>query len=429
MEDPCESWASVFGFGREKRVTPGEKISALYAPRYVLRRLLYAIVTVGGVALAYLLRGVLVPLFLAFVLAYALDPVVDRGVRLGLKRSTSALLVMMGLAGVLVAISVVAVPYFFDEFSDAAAALPEQLQGFQKRFDPWLWDHLRIRLPQNWGDITRDYGDEIRKSMPQFTERAVLAIFGTFNLVMVLGGFLIIPVFALYLLMDFDVIVQRAGVLVPRRYVTTAYDIIRQIHTTLGSYVRGQITACLVLSTIYSIGLYVLGLRLAIPIGIFTGMLAFIPYLGFGVGMSMALGVAVLDWRGSGFLLGVCAVMALGQILDALLVTPRIVGGSVGLKPIEVLLTMMAAGTLFGFVGVLLAVPMGAVFKILITRVSDAYLQSVYYRQIPPSSTPTPLPGARLVDEGYLPTPRPNPTTVPRRVEDIEKSSTRTVSR
>lgn len=389
-------------------MSPGEKESALYAPRYIFKRLGYVAWIAGVAGLAYLLRGVLVPLFLAFVVAYALDPVVERGTRLGLKRSTSALLVMTGLAGVLSVLLALSAPYFFDEFSDAAAALPEQLRDFQRRFDPWFWERFRVHVPQNWGDVTRDYGDEIRRNLPQFAERAAPAIFGTFSVVMVLGGFLIVPVFSLYLLMDFDIIVRRAGVLVPRRYATVIYDIAKQIHTTLGRYVRGQITACLVLAAIYALGLRVLGMRLAIPIGICTGLLAFIPYVGFGFGLSMALGVAVLDWRGPGFLLGVCAVMALGQLLDALVVTPRIVGGSVGLKPIEVLLTMMAAGTLFGFVGVLLAVPMGAVLKILVTRATEAYLQSVYYRQIPPTSTPTPLPGARLVEEGYLPTPRPD---------------------
>jgi predicted PurR-regulated permease PerM len=388
-------------------VTPGEKESALYAPRFVFRRLGYALAIAGVAGVAYLLRGVLVPLFLAFVVAYALDPVVERGTRLGLRRSTSALLVMLGLVGCTMALLAVSLPYFFDEFSEAAAALPGQLQGFQERFEPWLWERFRVRLPQSWGDVTRDYGDEIRHNLPQFAERAMPALFGTFNLVVVLGGFLIVPVFSLYLLMDFNIIVRRAGVLVPRRYASEIHDIAREIHHTLGRYVRGQITACLVLAAIYTLGLKVLGLRLAIPIGVITGLLAFIPYIGFGGGLSLALGVALLDWRGPGFLVGVVAVMALGQLLDALLVTPRIVGGSVGLKPIEVLLTMMAAGTLFGFVGVLLAVPLGAVAKILVTRATEAYLRSLYYRQIPPTSTPTPLPGARFADENIPPTHRP----------------------
>lgn len=388
-------------------MTPGEKEAALYAVRFVFRRLGYVAAALSVVALAYLLRGVLVPLFLAFILAYALDPLVGRVERLGFRRSSAALVVMLGLLGVSVALLMVAVPHLLDEFAAAAEALPQQLRALRERFDPWLWDRFHVRLPHSWGDVTRDYGDELRNRAPMVAERALAAIFGTFSLVMVLGGFLIVPVFAIYLLVDFGAIVERAGVLIPRRYAGTIYELARQIHLTLGRYVRGQITACLVLSIVYALGLRVLGLRLAIPIGIITGLLAFVPYVGFGLGLLLAVGMAILDWHGPGMLLGVVVVMLVGQLIDGLLVTPRIVGGSVGLKPIEVLLTMMTTATLFGFVGVLLAVPLGAVVKILVVRAARAYLQSIYYRQIPPSSTPTPLPGARLVDEGYLPTPMP----------------------
>jgi len=389
-------------------VTPGEKERSLYPARFVFRKLGYAAAIAGVLLLSYLLRGVLVPLFLAFILAYALDPLVGRCQRLGLRRSAAAVLVMAVLSGLSLALLVVAVPYFIDEFSEATAALPELLKGLSDRFDPWIWEKFHLRLPQSWGDVTRDYGDEIRRRMPQMIEGAAPALFGTFNLAAALAGFLIVPVFALYLLMDLHVIVERAGALIPRRYAGTIFDIARQIHRTLGRYVQGQITACLVLAAVYSLGLKVLGLRLALPIGITTGLLAFVPYAGFGLGLALALGMAILDWHGPGMLLGVGAVMIVGQLIDGLLVTPRIVGGSVGLKPIEVLLTMMAAATLFGFIGVLLAVPLGAVVKILVVRAARAYLQSIYYRQIPPASTPTPLPGARLVDEGYLPTPLPS---------------------
>jgi predicted PurR-regulated permease PerM len=121
--------------------------------------------------------------------------------------------------------------------------------------------------------------------------------------------------------------------------------------------------------------------RLAVPIGVLTGMLAFVPYVGFGFGATLAVSMATLDWQGPGRLLAVLAVMLGVQVLDGLVVTPRIVGRSVGLAPLEVLLTMMAAGTLFGFLGVLLAVPLGAVVKILARRFVRAYLASDFYGQ------------------------------------------------
>jgi predicted PurR-regulated permease PerM len=118
---------------------------------------------------------------------------------------------------------------------------------------------------------------------------------------------------------------------------------------------------------------------LAVPIGVLTGMLAFVPYVGFSFGATLALSMATLDWQGPGRLVGVLAVMLGVQVLDGLVITPRIVGRSVGLAPLEVLLTMMAAGTLFGFLGVLLAVPLGAVLKILAQRIVRAYLASDFY--------------------------------------------------
>ncbi len=394
-------------------MTPADKYASLYPWRFVLRRLAQALAVLLLLVVGYLLRGVLLPLFVAFVIAYALDPLVGRVARLGLGRRAAAAVVMLLMALAGMALLAVSIPYMVDEFAGAAAALPQQLRNLRERADPWLWDRMHFRLPQTWGDVTRDYGDELRQRLPTVLERVAPALFGTVGLVMVLGGSLIIPVFAFYLLLDLDVIVERAGVFVPRRHARQVYELARQVHVMLGRYVRGQLTACVVLGLFYAFGLRALGLRLGLPIGLLTGLLAFVPYVGFGFGLTLALAMAMLDWHGPGLVVGVLIVMGLGQLLDALLVTPRIVGASVGLKPIEVLVTMMAAGTLFGFVGVLLAVPLGAVVKILVVRAGQAYLRSLYYRQIPATATPTPLPGARLVDEGYLPASVRSPRTEP----------------
>jgi predicted PurR-regulated permease PerM len=219
--------------------------------------------------------------------------------------------------------------------------------------------------------------------MPDLIQRSTAALFGTINIILVFVAALIIPVFALYLLIDFDRIVQRFQGLIPRRWAPLAGSVAFEVHRTLGGYVRGQLTACAVLSALYAGGLTLAGLRLAIPIGVFTGMLAFVPYVGFGIGVSMAVAIALLDWHGVDNVLAVVAVMFLVQILDGMAVTPRIVGKSVGLRPIEVLLTMMAAATLFGFLGVLLAVPLGAVVKILLSRATTVYLGSDFYLRPP----------------------------------------------
>jgi predicted PurR-regulated permease PerM len=229
------------------------------------------------------------------------------------------------------------------------------------------------------GELGTDLRDKLQAQFPSLISAASVALFGTLSYLAVILSALIIPVFALYLLIDFDRIVERSGQLIPRRWYPPAADVARQVHKTLGGYVRGQLTANIVLGALYATGLRFVDIRLAVPIGVLTGMLAFVPYIGFGCGLLLALSMATLDWQGPGRLLGVLAVMLGVQVLDGLVVTPRIVGRSVGLAPIEVLLTMMAAGTLFGFLGVLLAVPLGAVVKILVHRALKAYLSSDFY--------------------------------------------------
>ena len=363
-----------------------------------------AVVLVLG--LAYLLRGVLVPLFLAFLLAYALDPFVDRLESLRVPRPLGAILVMLGILGLVTVMLIYAVPLFVDEVRDASSALPEQIHDLQRRVEPWFATRLHLKLPHSLNDLEKALTERLQTESAYDTARSFL--FGTIGYVGVALSALIVPIFALYLLIDFDRIVARVGQLVPRRFAPPISDVARQIHKTLSGYVRGQLTANIVLAALYATGLRFVDIRLAVPIGVLAGMLAFVPYVGFCIGLLIAMSMAILDWHGLGTLVGVVAVMVGVQVIDAMVITPRIVGRSVGLAPLEVILTMMAAGSLFGFLGVLLAVPLGAVAKILVQRAVKAYLASDFYsrpaarpdtihasgsRPSVISSSPTPLAG------------------------------------
>jgi predicted PurR-regulated permease PerM len=342
------------------------------------RGIIFALVA-GLVGLAYVLSGVLVPLFFAFLLAYALDPFVDWLEARRVPRTLAAPVVMLAIAGLLALALVFAVPMFIDELHAAAADMPTQFKGLEDRLEPWLWQTFHFRPPHTMGELGTQLRDKLQSQFPTLVSAASVALFGTLSYVAVILSALIVPIFALYLLIDFDHIVDRTAQLVPRRWYPQVADVARQIHRTLGGYVRGQLTANIVLGALYATGLRLVDVRLAVPIGVLTGMLAFVPYIGFGCGLLLATAMAALDWQGPGRLLGVIAVMLCVQVLDGLLVTPRIVGRSVGLAPLEVLLTMMAAGTLFGFLGVLLAVPLGAVVKIIVHRAIKAYLASEFY--------------------------------------------------
>ena len=371
----------------------------------------------------------LVPLFLAFLLAYALDPFVDRLEALRVPRPLGAILVMLGIASLVSVVLVYAVPMFVDEVRDASSALPDQIHALQARVEPWFATQLHVKLPHSMNDLEKAVAGRIQSGDSYDNARSFL--FGTIGYVGVALSALIVPVFALYLLIDFDRIVARVEQLVPRRWAPPIADVARQIHKTLSGYVRGQLTANIVLAALYATGLRMVDIRLAVPIGVVTGMLAFVPYVGFAMGLLLAMSMAILDWQGPGTLIGVIAVMGGVQVIDAMVITPRIVGRSVGLAPLEVILTMMAAGSLFGFLGVLLAVPLGAVAKILVQRAVKAYLASEFYNRTalalaaaarseaarneavtltsssPPSaisSSPTPLRGeaARVVAKGKL---------------------------
>jgi predicted PurR-regulated permease PerM len=333
----------------------------------------------GLLLLGYVLRSVLVPLFFAFLLAYALDPFVDWLEARKIPRTIAAPVVMLAIAGILALVLVFAVPMFIDELHGAAAEMPNELKGLEERVEPWLWQNFHFRPPHTMGELGTQLRDKLQSQFPNLMSAASVALFGTLSYLAVILSALIVPVFALYLLIDFDRIVERTGQLVPRRWYPQVADAARQIDRTLGGYVRGQLTANIVLGALYATGLRSVGIPLAVPIGVLTGMLAFVPYVGFGCGLLLSTTMAALDWQGAGRLLGVVVVMLGVQVLDGLVVTPRIVGRSVGLAPLEVLLTMMAAGTLFGFLGVLLAVPLGAVVKILVHRAVKAYLASDFY--------------------------------------------------
>jgi predicted PurR-regulated permease PerM len=341
-----------------------------------------AVATVGGVLVfAYLLRGVLVPLFFAFLLAYALDPFVDWLEAKQVPRSLAAPVVMLAIASLLILMVILAIPMFVDELEAAATDFPSQVKGLEQRLEPALWQFFHFKPPETMNELGSALKEKLQARFPDLLSAASVALFGTLSYLAVILSALIVPVFALYLLIDFDHIVARTGQMVPRRWYPQAADVARQVHRTLGGYVRGQLTASMVLGALYATGLRLVDIRLAVPIGVLTGMLAFVPYVGFGCGLFLSVSIAILDWHGPGRLLGVFAVMLGVQALDGLVVTPRIVGRSVGLAPLEVLLTMMAAGTLFGFLGVLLAVPLGAVVKILVQRALKAYLESDFYRK------------------------------------------------
>ena len=258
-------------------VPPGPIASAHADPRvhvaasiFGASRLLSVAAVVLIAALFYTLRGIFLPLFLAFLLAYALDPIVDRLERIRVPRSVGAPLVMLALVAAAVTVVFLGVPFLVSEVQSTSSRLPEQLDSLRMRVEELLWARFHYRLPETWNELVTAYGADLRRQLPD-TTRIKDAVFGTVNLIFVLLGGLLIPVFALYLLGDFDRIVQQAERLVPRRWAPAEGSLFHEIHLTLGRWVRGQLICSILLATLYATGLSIVGIRLAVPIGVMDG--------------------------------------------------------------------------------------------------------------------------------------------------------------
>jgi predicted PurR-regulated permease PerM len=196
----------------------------------------------------------------------------------------------------------------------------------------------------------------------------------------VLGNLLLTPMVAYYLLLDWAGLVQRFKSLIPPRWRDNTESFLNETDEVLGQYLHGQLLVMAVLAVLYTVGLALAGLKLALPIGVFTGLAVFVPYLGFGLGLIMALLAALLQFQSLAGVAMVAAVYGVGQLIESLYLTPRLLGDRIGLHPIAVIFALMAFGHLFGFVGVLIALPVSAVLLVALRRARNGYLASDLYR-------------------------------------------------
>jgi predicted PurR-regulated permease PerM len=190
------------------------------------------------------------------------------------------------------------------------------------------------------------------------------------------GNLVLVPVVLFYLLMDWPRIVARVQALIPQRQAASVNAFLGECDVLLGQYLRGQLLVMLVLAIYYAVGLALFGFDLALPVGVFTGLAIFIPYIGFGLGLALALLAGVLQFASLHGLVAVAVVYGVGQVLESFVLTPRLVGERIGLSPLAVIFALLAFGHLFGFVGVLVALPLSAVALVALNRLRTAYLGS-----------------------------------------------------
>ncbi len=339
-----------------------------------------AVIAVG--ALIYLLRAVLAPVFFAFLLAYVLNPVVARFEQRRVSRALGITLLLGGVLGAIGAFALLLLPAIISDLVALARELPAAARRLFELAAPFLAQY-GIEVPST-SDEALGRVQQLMSELPAgaagaLGEVAKAVLGNTASFLNVLAGAIMVPILSFYLLKDFDPLIAGARDLIPSGSRNTVTDIVREVDQVLGQFLRGQLMVMAILALLYAVGYSIIGVRLAVPIGIVAGLLSFIPYLGGAAAFGLALLMVALHWTGWVQVGWLVAVYGLIQVLEGFVITPRIVGDKLGLAPVWVLLGLMAGGNLFGFVGVLLALPATAVVKVAVVRGLQRYKQSRMY--------------------------------------------------
>jgi len=344
---------------------------------------------VGSLGLVFALLsvfgGVAVPVLLALSGAYIFNPMVTALEKRGLNRTWGTTLIFLGGTLLMVGAMLYLVPVFREE----AAKLPDFFRRGSTQVVPQVEALLGRSLPdlvrQRTAELGQQASDLIQRAGP--TAASLLASFAgnTARLVATLLGLSVVPVLAFFFLQDYPRLMGRLKDLLPRRTVGLVARRFAEVDEVLSAFVRGQLTVGAVLSLIYAAGLSAGRIDMAIVIGVIAGFGNMVPYLGTAVGILLSLVGLALSWQGPWQLAVVAGTFVIGQLLEGLVITPRIVGEKVGLAPVAVIIAILAFGELFGFVGILLAVPVAAILKVVLRVVVQRYRRTALYMGEPPS--------------------------------------------
>ncbi|MCG3203013.1 MAG: putative transport protein [Gammaproteobacteria bacterium] len=345
-----------------------------------LQKLMILIVVVAAGWLLYRLAPVLTPFMASAVLAYLGDPLADRLERRGLSRTLSVVVVFVVMALLGVTFLLVMIPLLQKQAMVLIERIPQGMQWLQERALPYLLalpglaettidlDTVRQAVTAHWQQV----GKAASRVLAEVTASGQ-ALFAA------LAYLLLIPVVTFYLLRDWNALVGHVHALVPRSIEPTVVRLTRECDAVLAQFLRGQLLVMVGLAFIYTTGLWIVGLDSAFLIGILAGMLSFVPYLGFIVGIVLAGFAALIQYGDAMHLLYVVAVFGVGQLVEGFVLSPWLVGDRIGLHPVAVIFAVMAGGQLFGFFGVLLALPVAAVVLVLLRHSHELYLQSSLY--------------------------------------------------
>lgn len=330
--------------------------------------------------LLYLLSPILAPFLLAAITAYICNPLVERIVRLGLPRLAAVLLIILALGLIMTSLLLILIPLLQDEIILLLERMPDALALANEQLVPWLREHFGIRLRLDPASLRKMVNNNLASLQGMGMHLVTSLRIGGMALLDILTTIALTPVVLFYLLMDWHKLTGRIEAAIPRDWHAKTTAMLRDIDAVLSEFLRGQLLVMLALACYYSIALSAAGLPSALPVGILTGLLIFIPYLGFGIGFVLALLVAALQFQGINPIIVVLVVYGIGQVIEGFFLTPYLVGDRIGLHPLAVLFALMAFAQLFGFVGVLIALPTSAALLVGLREVRTLYLASHLYR-------------------------------------------------
>jgi predicted PurR-regulated permease PerM len=342
-------------------------------------------ITAVIVYLVWLLAPVLMPFAVAAMLAYLGDPLADRLERLGLNRMWAATIVFVVIMVAVVGVLLLLIPLIARQVENLINNLPRYGDWAQNTVWPWL--QARLHLDPHTFDSDRLL-TAIKEHMASIGGVAT-AVLGKVSrsglgIAMWLTNLVLIPVVAFYLLRDWDRLVARIDGMLPRSIQPTIAYLASESDKILGAFVRGQLLVMLALGVFYGAGLGVVGLTVGPLIGMVAGLLSFVPYLGFIIGFVAAIIAALVQYGDWTHVLLVCGVFVIGQLLEGYVLVPKLVGDKIGLHPVAVIFAVLAGGYLFGFLGVLLALPAASVIMVLLRYLIERYRMSELYNEAGP---------------------------------------------
>jgi len=326
--------------------------------------------------LLWLLAPVLTPFVIAAVLGYVLHPAVERLAARRVPRVVAVSLVEVAAIVAALAVLLLIVPILSKQLPLLREQIPLFADRLNANLSPWL-----AKMGMNVSLDTASIKAFVLKYLDANLEDWLATVLSSARiggsiLLALLGNLFLVPIVLFYLLMDWNNLTARFAALVPPRMRDSVQGFAAECDEVLGQYLRGQLLVMLILAAYYSVGLALFGFDLAVPVGVFTGLAIFIPYVGFGLGLVLALVSGLLQFAGWQGLVGVAVVYGIGQVIESFYLTPRLVGERIGMSPITVIFALLAFGHLLGFVGVLIALPLSALLVVAAGRVRDAYLGS-----------------------------------------------------